>query len=186
MAKTIKQRIMDAFPEAESDADDTSVDYLHALRDSWKEISTPLNRTLFLTLGLAVLFELLAESRGGQVNLGIITVDDTTTIQKFLTVAVAYLYLELIVLTIRQEDMNTAHTQLMTQIQPRVEQNDLDLLLQPPARTLFTGGPAARKQNALKYERLLDSILTILLGPAILLPVAFEVHAFWRVWGRRA
>jgi hypothetical protein len=80
MAKTIKQRITDAFPEAVSEADDTSVDYLHALRDSWKEISTSLNRTLFLTLGLAVVFELLAESRGGQVNLGLITVEDTTVI----------------------------------------------------------------------------------------------------------
>jgi hypothetical protein len=72
----------------------------------------------------------------------------------------------------------------MRQIQPSVEQNDLDLLLQPPARTQFTGGPAQRKSNALQYERLLDVILTVLLGPAILLPVVFEVHAFYVLFKR--
>jgi hypothetical protein len=175
---------MDAFPEGRSEADDTSVDFLHALRDSWKEIAISLNRTLFLTLGLVVVFELLAQGQEGELNLGIITVKDTAVIQKFLTVAVAYLYLELVVLTIRQEDTHTAHTQLMKRIQPNIESNDLDLLLQPPARTLFTGGPAPRKSNALRYESLLDAILYTLIYPVLLMPIAFEVHAFYVLFRR--
>jgi hypothetical protein len=107
MGKGLRQRVADAFPgEGGGEADDGMVDFLHALRASWKDIATSLNR-------------------------------------------------------------------------PRIERNDLDLMLQPPARAIFTGGHGPRKLHELRYERFRERLQSALLYPAFFLPLIFQVHAFY-------
>ena len=182
MPKSIKQRVEAAFSTEGRTAEDVQRDateFLKGLRDTWKEVSTTLNRTLFLMLGLAAVFELLVTTKGKQFSVAGFTFEDTSLIQKALPVLVAYLYLEVVLLSMRFEDMSTLHAEVMTRATPAIEENDLDLYLAPPSRALLTGGSEPRPGNLLRSEQAMSRLHSAMLFPSFLLPIAFEVQAFY-------
>lgn len=159
-------KVAAAFATSEKQDDrrrDDALEYLKALRDTWKDVSTSLNRTVFLMLGFAAAFELIVTGEGRQVNLAGFTFDDLATIQVALPVLVAYLYLEVMVYWMRYDDMHHIHVKVMRVVFPNVEANDLDLPLSPPSLALLRAGIVARFSLPLRSRWVSYPILLLVL-----------------------
>jgi hypothetical protein len=158
-----------------------AIEYMKALRETWKDVSASVNRTLFIMLGLAAVFELITTGGSKEVNIAGFVFDDLATIQAILPVLVAYLYLEVITSYMRFDDLSTMHRELMRIANPALESQGLDIPLTPSSIALIRGSMVTRFSLSDRLRWMANPI-SALIFITLLLPIGFEVHAYYSIF----
>jgi hypothetical protein len=151
--------------------------------------STPsLNRTVYLMIGIAAVFELFTVDTGTKMTIAGFQFGDVRGVQAILPVVVAYLYFEVMLLAKKYEDTALVYSKIIGIAYPGADANNLDLLLQPPTRALVNAGTSGYRNIAVPSERVAHWVRQVLSALVIFLPLAFEVYAFWVMFrdGRNA
>jgi hypothetical protein len=180
VSKSIRLRIYDSFDES---APGDYEEYAGNLLAAWKDTSTTLNRSVFLILTLAAIFELLAyQTSSASFTIASFSFAKTSVVQTTLPTIISYMVLEAYVLTKRWIDLQRAYGAVMELRAPRMAENDLDLLLRPPLTALWTVGRVTSRAITSQSKQLLYSLVLPLGRVALFsLPVLFEAQAFYRL-----
>lgn len=177
-------KLRDAFSESGKSSEENrndAIEYMKVVRETWKDVSASLNRTLFIMLGLAAVFELIITGSSKEVNIAGFVFEDLSTIQAVLPVLVAYLYLEVITSYMRFDDLSAMHRELMRITSPALESHGLDIPLTPSSITLIRGSMVARFSLSDRL-RWVSHPISMLIFITVLLPIGFEVHAYYSIF----
>jgi hypothetical protein len=182
MPKSLRQRVDDAFAGEGSEPDPTrndAIEYCKYLREAWVNVSASLNRTVLAMVAVAAVFELFAMNSVETVTLAGFQFSNIATVQAFLPVVIAYLYLEVFLLYGRYGETGLLHSLCMRRAYPNLEANDLQLWLAPPSRALLSQSGLGSSAIDTRTERFVGHMLAFIAKGSLVLPLAFEVYAFW-------
>jgi hypothetical protein len=188
MDKTLQQRIDDAFKIDGDNADQVrrdALEFCKLLREAWNDVTTSLNRTLVLMVAVAAMFILLDLDQAVKVTIGGIEFDHITIIQSILPALFAYLYLELLVSTVRYTNMKRLHRYALRVAFPGVYDNVLGEWLAPPSRAMFNLTKAADTAVGRRAAATTNYITMTIAICSFLLPLVFEVYAFWMLFAQK-
>jgi hypothetical protein len=181
MARRVQERIDDSFPD---DAASDAKEFAEKIFNTWKDVSVSLARIATLILVLIAVFELLAYQQSKSFSIGPFSFANTSIVQTFLPVVIAYLMYEAHILTYRWNGLQQAYITITWIYAPKVRSNDLDIFIQPHLPSIWGIGSKMSRENELRSERF-DRIvrLTIAVTVAFLLPLIFETQAYYRLFG---
>jgi hypothetical protein len=179
MAKSIYGRVRDAFPintpeTSRSDA----IEYCKALRETRRDTSTSMNRTLLVAIAVVALFYLSAQKGPEKMEWLGLEVQNLTAVKVALPVIFAYLYFEVILLAMRDSDMAELHSRVTEIAYPSVWKNDLELWLAPPSRPLLTIVYVKDQNNVSAAESVTNIAVTITAYSLLVLGLGFEISAY--------
>ncbi len=181
MAKTISQRINDAFPEgAAADAEK----FADKILNSWNEVSSSLGKLAILFVVLVGIFELLIYGPSSQsLTIGSITFANTSIVRIALPAIVAYVVFDGFQLAGRWGDLEAAYYAITKIYAPRVDQNALDYLIKPTLPSIWGIGWGSGSETS--TDRFNDAVRAAVGFTAlIILPIAFEVQAYYLLFYR--
>ena len=187
MDKSVRQRILDSFHDVESRAQPEDKaearEYSQSLYEVWKSISVSLNRTAVLIFLLMALFELLAYQRTPIViSIGTFTLSNVPIIQITLPTVVAFLVFDGSRLTARFLRLELAYMELMRIYAPKLQENGLELLLEPNLPSLWGVGALSFESTGNFSDRFMRKVnQTVLYILTYAVPVAFECQAYYRL-----
>jgi hypothetical protein len=158
--------------------------YTEQLYNAWKDGCAAVNRNAVATLAVMAIFELLAYQNNKQIfTIGSFTLTNTSIVQISLPVIVAFLTFNLYILSSRISEMENVYTSIMEQFASRVHANGLDLFVAPSLHSFWTPQNIVPRELATSYDKFREPITGALtLVTLILLPVAFEIQAFYHLF----
>jgi hypothetical protein len=112
-------------------------EYLQAIRENWKDITSAANRTITRMLLAAGTFELVVRAASKKITIFGLEVTDLTLIRAALPVIVAYLFFELCFLIQLRNNYYEVHNSIIQDVYSHIYDRDLHALLEPGKSTLF-------------------------------------------------
>lgn len=186
MAGNIDKRVADSFADIDGDAAVARghvLDYIHMLRDNMKDRAHAMRRSATFFLAGALLFVLLQADLTNKVSLGPFEFLKGSTLSAYLTSAVAYLFLDAVVKFVELDRMGEVFTSAFRRWNSAADDNNLDVYLMPDLPLYF---PLATHTSAssyqTRYDKLYELTLSITLFPSVLIPLAFQVFAFFTLF----
>jgi hypothetical protein len=181
MARTIKKRVKEAFPEGSSVE---AKEFADKVLGAWKDVATSLRKMAILFFVLMAVFELLAyQPSSRSFTVGSFSFANTSVVRIALPAIAAYAIYDGFQLTLRWIELETAYYALMAIYAPRVPENDLELLIKPPLPSLWGIGWVGSDEN--QADRFLSSVKTIFVVVFIFfIPLTFEAQAYYILFGQ--
>jgi hypothetical protein len=179
MSRSLNEKVDEAFDD--KDVEDAQK-FLDLALSSLNQASDSISRTVLLMLLLAAVFELLINSSAiKDLTVGPITFNNTTLLQQFIPVVVAYLFYDTFRLTGQVFDNRKVYKAVIQKFQPKLADSGLVDLALPKVR-----GPLSRERPIRGYPRrgdMLNDFFTSIIGMSagFLLPILFELHAYYRL-----
>jgi hypothetical protein len=183
MTKSVRQRIWDSF---EGGLNSDYKLYEERVFSSWKDVSSSLNKSVFLILGLIALFELLTyQNSSHDLAIGSFSFANSSMVQVFLPTIVAYAIYDGCRLTLRWMDLQAAYLAISERDSAAISDNDLDLLIAPVLPAFWAVGKRLSAQNADRGEKFILP-MTILLAwvTMIVAPLGFEFQAYYHLYNK--
>lgn len=178
MAKSIDQRIKDAFPkEKTADAEK----FADKILDAWKNVSTALGKIAILFFVLVGIFELLVSGKpSASFTVGSFTFANTSVVRISIPAIVSYLIFDGYQLVSRWTALESAYIAIIKICAPSAGDNDLDLLIKPSLPSVWGIGYAESEEIATRSSAVLYRVkIPLALVALTLLPLAFEVQAYY-------
>ena len=186
--KPLRERIADAF-STEGQTNDSTVqekltNFLGAIRETQRDYSEGIRRSVLLLLLLMAVFELLSSTAVSEFTLGPIRMTTASSIQVYIPTLVAYLNLETFMLALRASNLTRAYEEAFRVWHPPAAANQLHSLLQPRGSLYFAPTLTDPTEFSSPPEKLEFRVSFVLSVIVLFIPILFEVHAFVRLFDR--
>jgi hypothetical protein len=179
--KTVKERVADSFAEEGSEYIEK---YIDMLREEWRSVTTSLSRTILLTLGLVVLFELLLRADTIELTLGPAKLTEPSPILRFIPALIAYLLYEELALMAKWSDISDIYEEILQKYHPKVWANDLELLVAPTQRAFWQIGTFYGESFEARTAQLQRAVSIFSVFGLLLLLTLFQAYAVYRLFQR--
>jgi len=187
MGKRVRDRIFDSFHDGESKVQPEDKaearEYSQSLYEVWKSISGSLSRIALLIFLLMALFELLAYQHTLiAISIGTLTLVNVPIIQIALPTIVAFLVYDGSRLTARFLRLELVYMELMRIYAPKLQENGLELLLEPNLPSLWGVGALSFEHTGNFSDSFMRKVnQTVLYILTFAVPLAFECQAYYRL-----
>jgi hypothetical protein len=181
MAKSIRQRVSDSFDENEIAA---VKEYSDKVYSTWVDTTSTLRRNAVFIFLVAAVFELLVyQKTSSTITFGAISVANSSIVQIALPAVLAFLVYDEIRLTTRWFDLEAAYYALIKKAMPKVDENDLDMLIKPVLPAFWAFGQPGSPKIVQRSEKFNHS-LTVGIGIIVIFifPLAFEGQAYYKLF----
>jgi hypothetical protein len=182
MPRGIGERAAGAFPS--SDSVESANRYLEALRKVWADVARSIARSVTLSLVVAGLFLLLVSNPKGTFSLGELKLTNSWLVLVTLPTVFAYLFMEIVFLSIRYDDLADLHTSVVRQVDPDLAEYELQEFLRPSTFGLNPGSDARLPANQNSYTDLMDLSAGILVLVLLVGELALEGYAYSLLFSR--
>jgi len=178
---SLRGRVSVAFQDPDVRA--YAADYLAEVRTNWRDDERELRRTAFWIALLAVVFELLVRGGVAEIAIGFVKTTKPKLIEEAIPVAVAFLMNGSAALIIDVFVLGWIHDTVLSLVYEPMWRNNLEYGLYPANTTLFSQKRLfAIVDNPQGVDRLLVLLGFSRLWTLLLLPVGFEIYAYWRLF----
>lgn len=179
--KPISQRISDSFTD--NGAITAAQAYADKVYTSWGDVTGSLRRSVVLIFLLAAAFEILVYQRpSSAITFGSFTFADAPLVQMVLPTVIAFLAYDGSRLTGRWVDLQITYSNLTRKLSPRLYQNDLHVLVEPPLPAFWPVGTVISENIRQRSEEFVERTATIVgVTTVIIFPIAFEGQAYYRL-----
>jgi hypothetical protein len=133
VSKSARERIESVL--ADADNREYGKTYLADLKENWKETTTAIGKTLLLAALSMTLFELLTRGAISKASYAGVEVTDLSLIRKVLPAIVAYFYLDLVVLHMRNMHLRRTYIGAFSKLYPAFKQERLEYFTAPRMHT---------------------------------------------------
>jgi hypothetical protein len=160
--KTLASRIDTAFRDPTTRG--YGNDYLSAVRKNLEDLSRDMRRFQFLTLVIAVIFELISRTAVQNVQVGPVQVSDLSLIQKALPIIFSFTLHQMVYLNLSGVLLGRVHDELIRNLYPSLKEQEVQGFL------LVAGSPLhdVRIQRANTRLRVMLRLFTVIAGLGIL------------------
>jgi hypothetical protein len=183
MAKKLKQRIIDSFPEGDREG---AKQYLDWIRSALTDVSANLRRSVMLMILLMAVFEFIIQSRRSSFTLAGFSVAEGSIVLKFIPALVAYLYLQSFVYSHRAAVLRDAFADTLARWSPEAEKNDLGFLLRPVHTLFWSEGWPTSEENRLRIDEVERRTSFVFMAIIMIGSLIFLTQAYYVLFPDRA